>query len=73
MKTVTTRIPVASFSDGVVVSGPCSTCLTDDEKLHYLEVECKECGYDVWEWVNWITAEVPIPEPVEVKGEVSND
>lgn len=70
MKTVTVRIPVASFLDGIVISGPCNNNLTESEKLHYLEVECKECGYDVAGWINWITAELPIPEPVEVEGRV---
>jgi surface antigen len=70
LKTTKVRIPVASFTDGVVVSGQCNTGLTDDEKLKLLEAECKECGYDTWELVNWIVAEVPIPEPTEIEGEV---
>lgn len=70
LNTVKVRIPVASFTDGVAISGPCNTGLTDDEKLKYLEIECKECGYDAWELVNWIIAEVPTPEPTEIEGKV---
>lgn len=69
-RTTKVRIPVASFTDGTVISGPCNTGLNDDEKLKLLATECKECGYDTWEFVNWIVADVPVPESIEIDGEV---
>lgn len=64
-KTVTVRIPVAVYPDGEW--GAEATSHRDDERnlICLRDSWCEEHMSIVW-----ITAEVPIPEPVEVRGEV---
>lgn len=66
MKTVTVRIPVAVFDDGEWGTAAYCDNATEFEMLSALKDD-----YGPHERsIVWITAEVPVPEPVEVLGRV---
>lgn len=66
-KTVTVRIPVAVYPDGEW-GADANSHRDDESNLKYLHNNwCEEHMSVVW-----ITAEVPIPEPVEVEGRVES-
>lgn len=69
MKTVKVRIPVAvnANEQWCVTYGSLDT--SDKDFLRRIFDEAKEFGVSTPSIV-WITAEVPIPEPVEVEGSV---
>lgn len=69
MKTVTVRIPVAVNENGDWVTSYGGLELTDQEMLSHAGEAANDCLLGFPQFV-WITAEVPIPEPVEVEGEV---
>jgi len=68
-KTVTVRIPVFVNQNGDWVSSHAGNTLTDKEMRSYAEEAASDClmGFPQ---LRWITAEVPIPQPVEVPGKV---
>lgn len=66
MKTVTVRIPVAVFGDGDW--GVSSGSSTDDSDELLVNLKSEWGPHD--RAIHWITAEVPVPEPREVRGRV---
>lgn len=70
MKTVTVRIPVAVDASGLWASDS-SMANTDGRNEMYSIQALREIqGNEMSLATCWITAEVPIPEPVEVEGRV---
>ncbi len=61
MKTVKVRIPVAVYPNGDWGSEGCSNSLTEGEMLAFIDTQWGRYERSIV----WITAEVPIPEPVE--------
>lgn len=69
MKTVTVRIPVAINSSGEWVTTYASDKMKAEELLENTLTDASDCLMGETQH-HFITAEVPIPEPVEVEGKV---